>query len=136
MKMTLEAIKYRRGQLDILDQLLLPSQSVYISVNDTKDAWNAIKKMQVRGAPAIAIVGCLSLAVELIDTEFTNSDDVASYVASKLQYLVSSRPTAVNMKEAADRYTSLVKKLAMENSATVESVKKRMVEEFGKFLKG
>ena len=45
--MTLEAIRYRRGQLDILDQLLLPSQSVYISVNDTKDAWNAIKKMQV-----------------------------------------------------------------------------------------
>lgn len=133
--MTLEAIRYRRGQLDILDQLLLPSQSVYISVSDTKDAWDAIKKMQVRGAPAIAIVGCLSLAVELIDTDFTNTDDVASYVASKLQYLVSARPTAVNMKEAADRYTSLVKKITLENSASVESVKKRMVEEFEQMFK-
>lgn len=45
--MTLEAIKYRRGQLDILDQLLLPSQSTYISIHDTNDAWHAIKKMQV-----------------------------------------------------------------------------------------
>ena len=79
----------------------------------------------MRGAPAIAIVGCLSLAIELIDTDFTNIDDVASYVASKLEYLVSARPTAVNMKEATDRYTSLVKKLILEKSASVESVKKR-----------
>jgi len=45
--MTLEAIKYRQGSLDILDQLLLPTQSVYITINDTEDAWQAIKKMQV-----------------------------------------------------------------------------------------
>jgi len=45
--MTLEAIKYRQGSLDILDQLLLPTHSVYITINDTEDAWQAIKKMQV-----------------------------------------------------------------------------------------
>ena len=45
--MSLEAIKYQRGKLDILDQLLLPSNSEFINVHDTIDAWNAIKKMQV-----------------------------------------------------------------------------------------
>lgn len=45
--MTLEAIRYQRGRLDILDQLLLPLKTVYININDTSDAWNAIKKMQV-----------------------------------------------------------------------------------------
>ena len=53
---TLLAIKYTRGSLEILDQLLLPHQSVYIPVNDALSAWRAIKQMQVRGAPAIAIV--------------------------------------------------------------------------------
>ena len=46
-KMSLEAIKYKRGQLEILDQLHLPSSHVFITLNDTKDAWDAIKKMQV-----------------------------------------------------------------------------------------
>lgn len=82
-------------------------------------------KFKVRGAPAIAIVGCLSLAVELTKTDFISPDLVASHIASKLEYLVSSRPTAVNMKEAADRYTNLAKKLVMEKSTSVESVKKR-----------
>ena len=45
--MSLEAIKYQRGQLDILDQLLLPSNHEFIKMYDTTDAWNAIKKMQV-----------------------------------------------------------------------------------------
>lgn len=133
--MTLEAIKYQRGRLDILDQLLLPSQTEYITVHDTQDAWNAIKKMQVRGAPAIAIVGCLSLAVELLNEDFPSVDKLVDFVASKLAYLVSSRPTAVNMKEAGDRYTNLARKLSLEESATVKSVKQRMVEEFEQMFK-
>ena len=45
--MTLEAIKYNDGKLEILDQLLLPIRSEYISVLNTEDGWNVIKKMQV-----------------------------------------------------------------------------------------
>ena len=45
--MSLEAIKYHKGQLSILDQLLLPHQSVYLTIKNTKDGWNSIKKMQV-----------------------------------------------------------------------------------------
>ncbi|KAL4236412.1 S-methyl-5-thioribose-1-phosphate isomerase [Mactra antiquata] len=128
--MTLEAIKYQRGHLDILDQLLLPFKSQYVSINDTESAWIAIKKMQVRGAPAIAIVGCLSLAVELLNQDFDCVDEVSSYVSSKLEYLVSARPTAVNMKEAADRYSNLVKELALSKTEMVESIKQKMIDEF------
>lgn len=46
--MTLQAIKYERGRLDILDQLLLPDTSRYVPIKDTEDGWQAIKKMQVR----------------------------------------------------------------------------------------
>ena len=47
LKMSLEAIKYERGRLEILDQLHLPASHIFITLNDTKDAWDAIKKMQV-----------------------------------------------------------------------------------------
>ena len=45
--MSLEAIKYSNGHLEILDQLLLPHESKYIAVNNTEDGWNVIKNMQV-----------------------------------------------------------------------------------------
>ena len=45
--MALESISWKNGKLQILDQLLLPEQSVYIHVKDTEDGWNVINKMQV-----------------------------------------------------------------------------------------
>ncbi len=45
--MTLNAIKYSNGKLEILDQLLLPLESKFIAVNNTEDGWKAIKDMQV-----------------------------------------------------------------------------------------
>ena len=46
--MTLEAIKYDDGVLEILDQLLLPKEHKYIPILSVEDGWKAIKLMQVR----------------------------------------------------------------------------------------
>lgn len=43
----LEAIRYSRGSLQILDQLLLPQQSRYEEVNSVRQAWEAIRSMKV-----------------------------------------------------------------------------------------
>ena len=69
---------------------------------------------QVRGAPAIAIVGCLSLAVELLKDDFDNIPNLVNFIVERLEYLVTSRPTAVNMKEAAVRFSDLAKEQAKE----------------------
>lgn len=45
--MTLKAIKYENGTLEILDQLLLPAQSKYLEVKGVEDGWKVINKMQV-----------------------------------------------------------------------------------------
>ncbi|XP_017159298.1 methylthioribose-1-phosphate isomerase, partial [Poecilia reticulata] len=55
--------------------------------------------VQVRGAPAIAIVGCLSLAVEL--RAGAGGDDPVTFIRESLCHLTSARPTAVNMGRAA-----------------------------------
>lgn len=124
--MALEAIRWNENKLEILDQLLLPMRSEYIAVKDVKAGWQVINKMQVRGAPAIAIVGCLSLAAELVSSPFKDLLELNNSISQKLDYLVTARPTAVNMKKAAYELSSLSKKLC-ESDMCVEEVKKIVI---------
>jgi len=84
---------------------------------------------------AIAIVGVLSLVVELDKTHtFTTPGDLAKHVEQRLAYLVTSRPTAVNMAHAATRVTSLAWALAREPGATDSIVRARLVQEMEGWL--
>ncbi|TMW51786.1 hypothetical protein DOY81_003124 [Sarcophaga bullata] len=126
--MTLQSIKYAPGKLEILDQLLLPVQSKYLAVKGVEDGWKVINKMQVRGAPAIAIVGCLSLAVEIFPENFDSKKSLRQEIEGKLNYLVSARPTAVNMKIAADELIALANDLTKDESISVEEMKLKFLE--------
>jgi len=53
--------------------------------------------MNVRGAPAIAIVGCLTVAVAVQKKKFENMKELAEFVKTSFERLVAARPTAVNM---------------------------------------
>lgn len=132
--MTLEAIKYKGGQLQILDQLLLPAQSTYIPIAGVKDGWNAIHNMQVRGAPAIAIVGCLSLVVEIYSKQYDSKVALETELDKHLQYLVTSRPTAVNLKLAADELKSRSETLLSDENVHLEDMKKSLIESIEQML--
>lgn len=127
--MTLEAIRYHNGTLEILDQLLLPGEMKYLPILGVEDGWKAINKMQVRGAPAIAIVGCLSLAVEISKEEFETKKPLRREVEGKLNYLVSARPTAVNLKLAADDLIALVNSLDKDDSINAVQMQARFISE-------
>lgn len=134
--MVLEAIKYKRGRLQILDQLRLPHEQIYIRIKTVHDAWNAIKSMQVRGAPAIAIVAALSLAVQLPSGEgspLTNDLSLSSqvcvrYITEELQYLVTSRPTAVNLADAVKKLLEVVRTSEAQKGSTSDTVKQAYIE--------
>lgn len=135
---TLEAIKYSRGRLEIIDQLELPHNEIYREITTASEAWNVIKAMQVRGAPAIAIVAALGLAVELsrhqadpsaatsarthISDETTTCQATAGYITRQLEYLVTSRPTAVNLTDAAKKLSKVVATAAQRPDATPSDV--------------
>ncbi|XVF48873.1 hypothetical protein PTKIN_Ptkin03bG0223100 [Pterospermum kingtungense] len=116
---TLQAICYKRGSLQLLDQRKLPLETMYLDIQDATDGWNAIRDMVVRGAPAIAIAAALSLAVEVANLKDFNgtSGDAAAFLVMKLDYLVSSRPTAVNLSDAAIKLKEIISKAA--STATV-----------------
>lgn len=98
----LEAIKYERGGLEVLDQLRLPHEFVYDKVSTCEEAFDCIKAMRVRGAPAIAIVAALALAVELLDKKDAShsKEEIIKYIDARLDYLQGSRPTAVDLSNA------------------------------------
>ena len=83
---------------------------------------------QVRGAPAIAIVGCLSLVVELTSAEpFLSKDDLYNFVKTKLDYLVTSRPTAVNMQLSAEACIKFASKLLEGESVDAAAASAQLV---------
>ncbi|XWS26576.1 hypothetical protein CRYUN_Cryun26dG0042500 [Craigia yunnanensis] len=116
---TLQSICYKRGSLQLLDQRKLPLETDYLDIQDATDGWNAIRDMVVRGAPAIAIAAALSLAVEVANLKDFNgtSGDAASFLEMKLEYLVSSRPTAVNLSDAAIKLKEIISKAASTATA-------------------
>ncbi|KIW03172.1 S-methyl-5-thioribose-1-phosphate isomerase [Verruconis gallopava] len=122
--MVLQAIRYERGSLLVLDQLQLPYTTHFDSVRTATEGWHAIKSMRTRGAPAIAIVAALSLAVELThETLSTIPEEVAAFIIEKLEYLVTSRPTAVNLADAARKLEAIVEEAKSAEGATGESVR-------------
>ena len=130
--MVLQAIKYTRGRLEILDQLKLPHQEVYIDIEGPEDGRNAIRTMQVRGAPAIAIVAALSLAVWASNyiqqrqghhsLERNQNEVMAKYISHNLKYLATSRPTAVNLTDAARKLEKVVWDACSESGSTGSTV--------------
>ncbi|KAL2649545.1 hypothetical protein R1flu_017673 [Riccia fluitans] len=135
---TLEAIRYKRGSLQLLDQRKLPHESVYINIPDCDVAWNAIKDMVVRGAPAIAVTAALALAVELVHLENSYSgdpQDAAAFIEKRLSFLVSSRPTAVNLSDAAYKLQRLTSQASINNGATAKTVFAHLIEAAEEMLK-
>ncbi|KAI4663247.1 S-methyl-5-thioribose-1-phosphate isomerase [Alternaria triticimaculans] len=133
--MVLQAIKYSRGQLEILDQLKLPHAEEYDHIYSSTDAWHAIKEMRTRGAPAIAIVAALALAVELTNMKLSSvAEEVEIFITEKLDYLVTSRPTAVNLADAAGKLRKITKEAAASEGASGEAVRDAYVAAAEKML--
>ncbi|GFR48766.1 hypothetical protein Agub_g10587 [Astrephomene gubernaculifera] len=123
----LQAIKYTRGNLQLLDQRLLPFQTVYLEVPDVKAAWTQIRDMVVRGAPAIGCTGALAMAVELNNHKdagkaFSSVQEAVDFINTTLDYLVTSRPTAVNLADAAAKLKAATSAAAAAPAATPTSV--------------
>jgi methylthioribose-1-phosphate isomerase len=88
------------GFLRLLDQTLLPEETVYVDCRDSTSVWESIRRLAVRGAPAIGVAAAYGMVVAAQGAP--EKDFLASLNAAG-QYLISSRPTAVNLEWAVNR---------------------------------
>ena len=91
--------------LIILDQTRLPGEEKYLKLETKEDVYVAIKKLRVRGAPAIGIAAAFGLYVATRDSEAGSVEEFKEEVGQVSEYLKKARPTAVNLAWALDRLT-------------------------------
>lgn len=97
------ALDSNTNELIIIDQTLLPGEIKLLRLKEMKDIYNAIKTLQVRGAPAIGVAAAIG---SYIGAQHTDTEDYTEFYQSFLKiknYLASARPTAVNLTWALDR---------------------------------
>ena len=91
----------------IIDQTKLPHQFIIKDLNTVKETINAIKTMEVRGAPLIGGTAAYGMVMAVKENNDPN------YIKKSSKDLMKSRPTAINLKWAVDR---MMKKLSGINS--------------------
>lgn len=131
---TLQAVKYTRGKLEVLDQLRLPHEFHYDEVSNRTEAFDSIYTMRVRGAPAIAIVAALGLAVELHNGSCmaSSAEETIGQIEEALDYLKESRPTAVDLTNAINQLKARIREVG--STATKEAVISAFIEEAEKIF--
>lgn len=90
--------------VELLDQTRLPAQTVYLRIRTVEEMHDAIKRLCVRGAPAIGIAAAYGVCLSLRHKDLT-LNEARQHVADAVSRLATSRPTAVNLFWALDRMT-------------------------------
>lgn len=95
---SLETVRWAGGLVQMIDQTRLPGDLVILDIPDIPDLVAAIRRLSVRGAPAIGVAGAygVALAVHLHGSEGPELEEAVSA-------LRSARPTAVNLAKMVDR---------------------------------
>lgn len=92
-----------RGHMRLIAQTRLPSELVFLDITAIEDTWQAIKRLDVRGAPAIGIAAAMGLVASLQDIAADSTGELLDALDKRAAYLATSRPTAVNLFWALDR---------------------------------
>ncbi|MCX5715845.1 MAG: S-methyl-5-thioribose-1-phosphate isomerase [Candidatus Omnitrophica bacterium] len=119
-------IEWKNGRARIIDQTKLPGRLVYLDCRDVKTMWYAIKRLQVRGAPAIGIAASMGVVLGIKDSKAKNFAAFKKELGSAIKYIGSARPTAVNLFWALER----MREVALDNSKKpVSQIKALLLKE-------
>lgn len=95
-----KSLEWTGKTLKIIDQTLLPAQTVFLNLNTIEAVFEAIQKLRVRGAPAIGVAAAFGLYLGLLSERFPNKASFLNAAKKMADYLASARPTAVNLRWA------------------------------------
>ena len=117
--------------LVIIDQTLLPTELKLISLCELEEIWDAIKKLKVRGAPAIGVAAGIALYIAahaIFKKDISDGTQFLEKLKADKDYLASSRPTAVNLFWALERMYNTAER-CIKDGKTVEACVEKLCEE-------
>lgn len=124
-------IEWKDGTAYTIDQTKLPIKSVRIRLKSAADVAKAIRSMQMRGAPLIGVASAFGLALAAHHSKAKTTKQLMRELDVAGDLLVSTRPTAVNLKWAVDRVISKARLIGQRDSLALFVVEeaKRIAEE-------
>lgn len=126
--MPIPTLEWKKNKLKIIDQTLLPGKLKFIHCASAKDVWSVIRRMEIRGAPAIGVAAAFGVYLGVKNSNKRFFKDLKKTT----KYLAGSRPTARNLFWALER---MEKKAKVNREKPVKKIKKLLLEEAKKILK-
>jgi methylthioribose-1-phosphate isomerase len=108
----------------LLDQTKLPEREEMLKCKKVEELVDAIKKLAIRGAPALEAAGAYGVALACFERDFKNPEEMKNYIKARAEIIANARPTAVNLAVGVQRV--LEKAL---NGRSVEEIRKIALEE-------
>lgn len=119
-------MEWRGDHIRLLDQTLLPLQEKYIEIRTVDEICDAIKRLAVRGAPAIGVAAAMGIAMGMLGASGDDRGAFHKRFDEVCQQIAATRPTAVNLFWAVSRMRA-----TLETGATlgVSDLSRMLVEE-------
>jgi methylthioribose-1-phosphate isomerase len=114
------------GRIRFLDQTKLPLEEVYCTTDDAALIAEAIQRLAIRGAPLIGIAAAYGVALASLHLKSTDADEVRSSLYSAIDFLSSTRPTAVNLFWALKRQHKIIDTWQPES---IDDLRKQLLDE-------
>ncbi|HXI25303.1 MAG TPA: S-methyl-5-thioribose-1-phosphate isomerase [Pyrinomonadaceae bacterium] len=125
----IKTVEWTKEGVLMLDQRLLPNEEKYLTLRSYEEVAQAIKKMVVRGAPAIGVSAAMGLALGASQSVSTSLPDLEFDFKYMCEVMGATRPTAVNLFWAIERMRGVITKAKAENVRDVEDVRRLLTEE-------
>lgn len=123
-------IKWHSNTLILLDQTKLPGEEIYLKITRYQEVASAIKRLAVRGAPAIGVAAAYGVALGAIGIQEKTKPAFIEELKEVTQTLADSRPTARNLFWAIERMAAKA-----EEGENSEQIKQLLIEEAVKIHK-
>lgn len=111
------------NSLVIIDQTKLPNERIQLSLKTKEEIYTAIKELKLRGAPCIGVSAAIALSVLSNESKAETKDAFIKEFEENCNYLISSRPTAVNLSWAVNEMKNV---LFMCKGESLDIIKKAL----------
>lgn len=117
-------VTWKNNSVVLIDQTKLPNKLVYVKCKDYKEVADAIKKLVVRGAPAIGVTAAFGLALASQQSKAKTLPGLMTDLDTAFNILRATRPTAVNLFWALERVMGKAKR-----AKTLQEAKKAVLDD-------
>lgn len=119
-----KTIQWVNNVSKMVDQTVIPYEFKYVEIKTGQAMFDAIKTMIVRGAPAIGIAGAHGVCLYALELEKENlsREEFVEKLVEKSNYLITSRPTAVNLRWAIEKQIEVIKNSTSEVSTLIKEL--------------